>query len=54
MALVFCLELNLTGKLDKNVSSWVRGALAKEKINFYRKTAASEGGIPGANAPKNA
>lgn len=37
-----------TGKFDKNISLQVRDALAKEKIDFYKKTAAAEGGITGA------
>ncbi|MFT3746777.1 MAG: EcsC family protein [Agriterribacter sp.] len=37
-----------TGRFDKNISLQVRDALAKEKISFYKKTAAAEGGITGA------
>ena len=37
-----------TGVFNKDISLEVRDALAKEKIDFYRKTAAAEGGITGA------
>lgn len=37
-----------TSVFNKNVSLQVRDALAKEKIDFYKKTAAAEGGITGA------
>jgi len=37
-----------TSKFEKDVSLQVRDALSQEKISFYQKTAAAEGGITGA------
>lgn len=37
-----------TSRFEKDVSLQVRDALSQEKISFYQKTAAAEGGITGA------
>lgn len=46
-AVLFGAEFT-TNTFTKDVSLQVRDALAKEKIDFYKKAAAAEGGITGA------